>query len=397
VRTLDKVIRREFPLAEGDAFSTSKMKRAQQNLENLGFFKSVKVTNVPGSAPDKTVLKVNVDEQSTGEFTIGTGFSTSEGILGNVSVHESNLLGKGQDARISATLAQYDRAVDLSFTEPYFMDRPIAVGFDLFDTESSYASLDNYSFSSLGATARAGFQITPDLRSTYSYTIRRDQITNIATTASIYIQDSAGARTASIVGQVLLYDKRDNRLNPTGGYYLQSDLSFAGVGGETRWGREVLSAGYYYTVAPKWVLSLKGEVGALDGLGKFINIQDRFFVGGDNLRGFADAGVGPHDTSTDDALGADKYYTGSVQLGIPLGLPEELGVSGHIFSDFGSAWGEGNVGPNIIDSTTIRISAGAGLSWKSPLGPIAIDLGAPIKKAPHDQTEVFRVNFGTGF
>ncbi|HTH97898.1 MAG TPA: outer membrane protein assembly factor BamA [Stellaceae bacterium] len=400
VRTLDRVIRREFELAEGDAFSTSKLKRTQQNLENLGYFKKVTVTNVPGSTPDKTIIKVNVDEQSTGEFTVGTGFSTAEGILGNVSVHEANLLGKGQDARISATIAQYERAVDLSFTEPYFMGRPIATGFDLFDSESSFETISNYSFSSLGATGRAGFQISDNLRSTYSYTIRNDNITNISTAASPYIKSAAGARVASIVGQVLLYDRRDNRLNPTSGYYLQSDSSIAGLGGDVSFGREVVTAGYYYPIAPKWVLGVKGEVGYIHGIGKAVNIQDRFFVGGDNLRGFADAGVGPHDQVTGDALGAQQYYTGSVQLGVPLGLPQELGVSGHVFSDFGSAWRDDDtaVASNpILDSKTIRVSAGFGVTWKSPLGPIQLDFGIPVKKAPGDQTEIFRVNFGTGF
>jgi len=161
-----------------------------------------------------------------------------------------------------------------------------------------------------------------------------------------------------------------------------------------------VTAGYYYPIAPKWVLGVKGEVGYIHGIGKAVNIQDRFFVGGDNLRGFADAGVGPHDQVTGDALGAQQYYTGSVQLGVPLGLPQELGVSGHVFSDFGSAWRDDDtaVASNpILDSKTIRVSAGFGVTWKSPLGPIQLDFGIPVKKAPGDQTEIFRVNFGTGF
>ncbi len=400
VRTLDRVIRREFPIAEGDAFSNSKMKKAKQNLDNLGFFKKADITNVPGSAPDRTILKTAVQEQSTGEFTVGTGFSTSEGILGNASVHESNLLGRGLDARLSATVAQYAKLFEFSFTNPYFLDRPIAAGFDLFDSNTNYSSYSNYSFSSLGATARFGFQVIPDLRATYNYTVRDDKLSDIVDSSiSPYILAQEGTRIASSVGQTLLWDKRDNRLDPTSGYYIQLDTSFAGLGGTVRYIRNVADVGYFYPIAPKWVLRLSGEGGAVQGLGKRVNIQDSFFLGGDNLRGFADAGVGPHDLSTDDALGGHRYYAGTVQLSVPLGLPEELGIGAHVFTDFGSL--QSPTIPSVANpdpysnSSALRVASGIGFSWKSPMGPIAIDLGVPVIKKLGDKTEVFRVNFGT--
>jgi outer membrane protein insertion porin family len=400
VRTLDRVIRREFPLAEGDAFSTSKMKKAKQNLENLGFFKKVDIDNVPGSASDKTVLKTSVQEQSTGEFTVGTGFSTSQGVLGNASVHESNLLGRGLDARLSGTIAQYAKMFEFSFTNPYFMDRPIGAGFDIFDSQTNYSSISNYSFSSMGITPRVGFQIIPDLRATYSYTLRSDNLSNIIDNSiSPYILAQSGSRTASVVGQTLLWDQRDNRNEPTAGYYVQLDSSVAGLGGSVKFVRNIADVGYFYTIYPQWTLRVSGEGGNVTGLGKRVNIQDSFFLGGDNLRGFADAGVGPHDITTDDALGGKTYYAGTVQMSVPLGLPEELGIAAHVFTDVGSL-----LSPSIPKTTIqdpyssdpgLRVSSGFGFSWKSPMGPIAIDLGVPVRKKAGDKTEFFRVNFGT--
>src|SRR6185503_1667057 len=174
-----------------------------------------------------------------------------------------------------------------------------------------------------------------------------------------------------------------------------------------------VSAGYYYSVAPEWVLGITGEAGDVRGWGgQKVLLQDRFFVGGDNLRGFAPAGIGPRDTISGDALGGNKYYVGSVALGVPLGLPKELGISGRIFTDFGSLWGNdqknialtptqlasiGGVQPNILDSSAIRASAGVGVSWKSPVGPIRLDLAYPLKKASFDRTQIFHVSFGTRF
>ena len=228
IATLDKVIRRQIPLAEGDAFSTSKIKRAEQNLKNLGFFKNVDVTNVPGSAPDRTVMNVKVEEQSTGQISVGAGYSTVYGLLGNFGIEQKNFLGRGQDVALQGTLAQYEQNAQFSFTEPYFMERPIAAGFDLFDTEQNTQEIATYDIAEYGLTLRMGFDLYQDLHNTVLYAIRDERITNVTTGASIYIQEEAGNRVASVVGDTLLWDKRDNRLNPTEGYYTSLDVSFAG-------------------------------------------------------------------------------------------------------------------------------------------------------------------------
>jgi outer membrane protein insertion porin family len=408
VTTLDKVIRREMVLAEGDAFNTSKVKRSEQNLKNLGFFKNVEVTNVQGSAPDRTVLNVKVEEQSTGEISVGAGYSTAYGLLGNFGIRQRNFLGRGQDASIQGTIAQYEQNVSLSFTEPYFLERPIAAGFDLFDTEQNTQTLATYSLAEYGATLRMGFDLYQDLHNTVLYSIRNERITNVTSTASVFILEEEGERTASVIGDTLLYDKRDNRINPTEGYYASVDLSFAGLGGSVRYYKPVVSGGYYYSIAPKWVLGITGQAGETFGIGQDVSIEDRTFVGGDNLRGFASGGIGPRDINTRDSLGGNAFYFGSATLQVPLGLPEELGIGGRVFTDFGSLFGVDLPSNNkingvtvdradLVDSHTLRLASGVGVSWKSPMGPIKIDFGIPILKNHYDEREVVHVSFGTKF
>ena len=419
VRTLDKVIRREFQLVEGDAFNTTKMQRSQQRLKNLGFFKKVEVTNAPGSAPDKTVVTAEVEEQSTGELSLGLGFSTTDGPLADINIRERNFLGRGQDLRIGAVVSLRSQQVDLSFTEPYFLDKNIAAGIDIFEVKTSPTAnffsgvTPPYQQFSYGGALRAGYQITDNLRQTFKYTARSDDIINLQNNTSLFIVLESGQHLTSEIGQVLLYDRRDDRLDPTSGYYASIGNDFAGVGFGVDYVRNKANVGYYYSVAPEWVLSLTGEVGEIFGWnGQQVLLQDRFFVGGDNLRGFQSAGIGPRDSVSGDALGGQKYYIGSVTLGVPLGLPKELGLSGRVFTDFGTLYQieptnivltpaqlaqTGGVQPQVEQSPAIRLSAGVGVSWKSPVGPIRLDLAYPIRKEGFDKTQIFRVSFGTKF
>jgi len=402
VRTLDKVVRREFRLVEGDAFNTSKLRRSEQRIKDLGFFKKAEVTNTPGSAPDLTVVTVNVEEQSTGELSLGAGFSTTDGLLGNVGIREKNLLGRGQDLRLNFMLSQRAQQADISFTEPYFLDKNIAAGFDLFQIDQRNNLNALYDQFTVGGALRMGYQITEPLRQTLKYEVRNDSITNVQATASDFIKEEAGPRLSSLVGQVLLYDERDSRLDPHRGYFVSYGLDLAGLGGDAHYVRNKVSAAYYYPVAKEWILGLSGEAGLVSGLGEQVKIQDRFFVGGDNLRGFATAGIGPRDSVSSDALGGNQYYVGSAQLSFPLGLPQELGIGGRLFTDFGDLWGinqsvVSSTGATIQDANSLRVSTGFGVSWKSPFGPIRLDLARPIMKQSYDRNELFHIGFGTRF
>ena len=405
-RTLDKVIRREMLLAEGDPFSTSRLKRSEQRIKDLGFFEQdVKVTPAEGSQPDQSVITVEVSEQSTGEIQLGAGYSTSEGPLVDFSIRERNLMGTGQDLGFQTLISKYSKEFQLSYTEPYFMERDLAVGADVFHLlRNSRTDVTlSYDQQSTGIKVRAGYPLTEHLRQTIFYQAQRTKIENITDLASRFIREQQGAAFSSSFSQILVYDRRDSRLTPTAGYYIQLYNEFAGAGGSVRYLKNTIGAGQYYEIAKDWVLSLTAEAGYVFGLGQQVRIGDRFFLGGDNLRGFKDFGVGPRDLTNgaNDALGGRRMERATLELRLPLGLPEELGIKAHAFSDVGSLANSGLrplPGEDLRgEKDAVRASVGVGLSWKSPFGPIRIDIAYPLKKQSYDRTEIFRFNFGTQF
>jgi len=399
VRTLDRVIRREFRLVEGDAFNSAKLRRSQQRIRDLNFFEKAEVTNVPSdSAPDRTVIKVNVQEKSTGELSLGVGYSTLIGPMIEASLRERNLLGRGQDVRLAGLLGTKRTQIDFSFTEPYFLEREIAAGFDLFAMERKLQDESSYSSTTEGGSLRIGYQITEPLRQDWKYTLKQDTVKSVNTT-SRYIREQVGSRITSSVLQSVTYDKRDSRIEPSEGYFLRGITEAAGLGGDAHYLRGTAMAGQYFPLwVDRWVLSLTASGSYIYGLGERVRITDRFYAGGDSLRGFATGGVSPRDKQTNDALGGNWMATGSAQVRFPLGLPEEFGVMGHTFTDVGSV-GQADVDDlsDVNHASSIRISAGFGLSWKSPMGPVAIDIGYPLVKEAFDEKEIFKFSFGTRF
>ncbi|WP_297003480.1 MULTISPECIES: outer membrane protein assembly factor BamA [unclassified Thalassospira] len=401
VRTLDEVVRREFRLVEGDAFSSSKMQRSRQRIENLNFFKSVDVKTLPGSSPDQTVIEVDVEEKSTGEFSIGAGYGTDNGAFGQLGIRERNLLGKGQDLRLNFTLGSTDQQVDLSFTEPYFLDREIAAGFDLYRREEDNQDESSYDEEQTGGRLRAGFRYNEELSHSFRYTLESNSYSNIdAADASRLLLAEETDFVESVIGHTLTYDERDSTISPTEGYFARLSNDVAGLGGDESYLRTRVEGGYYYPLdrEHEWVLSTRGATGYIFGFDDDTRISQRFMVGGANLRGFEAAGVGPRDIATGDALGAKMYYTGSVQMDFPLGTPDEFALTGRIFSDFGSSQDVDGARPGeIYDTGTLRSSVGVGVGWESPFGPIGVDISQAITKEDHDKEEMFRLNFGTRF
>ena len=397
VRTLDRVIRREFRLVEGDPFNAPKLRRSQQRIRNLDFFQNVEVDQVPGSAPDRAVVNVNVEEKSTGSISIGAGYSTTSGAIGDITLRERNLLGRGQDIRARVLIAQRDSQINLSFTEPYFLDRQIAAGFDAFRISVDRQDESSYDESSYGGAVRFGYPITERLTQSWRYSLRETTIKNVPADASLFIREAEGSALVSEVFQSLTYDRRDSTINPTEGYFATWSIGVAGLGGDVRYARNQLQAGYFYPITEQWILAFRGSGGYVVGLGEDVRLFERFFVGGDNLRGFATAGVGPRDLATDDALGGEWFYTGSAEIAFPLGLPEELPIRGRVFTDFGSSGGVTPSGPTVADTGSVRVSVGAGVTWSSPFGPIGVDVGFPVVKEDFDVEELFRVNFGARF
>ncbi|PCJ60405.1 MAG: outer membrane protein assembly factor BamA [Rhodospirillaceae bacterium] len=398
-RTVDHVIRREMRFAEGDAFNAAKMNRSKQRLQNLNYFETVEVTKEPGDEPDKTDINVDVEEKSTGDFSIGVGFSTSAGALLELGITERNLLGKGQTLALKLNVAERQQEQSLSFTEPYLFGKELSGGVEIFRRSFDQEDFSSFKLEQVGFTIRMGYPLAEHLRESWSYTLQKDDLRDVPFFASRFVRDQEGNFTASVLGHSIGYDKRDNALKPTEGYFGVLRTDVAGLGGNVKFLRNNLSGGYFYSLDDdrKWVVSLRSAVAYVARLGSAdIRISDRFFLGGDNLRGFENSGVGPRDILTNDALGGNFMYNGGVELRVPLGL-KSSGISAALFIDFGTLTSVDATGPEVRDKSNLRMSAGFGISWDSPFGPIRGDFGIPILKEGFDEQEIFRFRFGKVF
>ncbi|HEU0118338.1 MAG TPA: outer membrane protein assembly factor BamA [Alphaproteobacteria bacterium] len=401
-RTIDKVIRREMQLAEGDPFSTTKIHRSEQRLKDLGFFESVKVTPVDGAQPDRANVKVELKEKSTGEVSVGAGFSSTDGPLGDFSISEHNFMGKGQDVRLGATVSGRTKQVDTSFTEPYFLDRNLSAGVDLYRTETDNQDLSSYDTDSTGFTLRLGYPLSEELRQKLNYSFHDDTISNVPSDASLFILEQQGTSVTSSVGQSLEYDTRDSKLDPTEGFILHLDTDIAGAGGSRKWVKVRTGGTQFVPIADKWIISGTAEVGQIWGIDGPTKINERFFLGGDTFRGFEFAGIGPRDlTSTNqDALGGNQFARGTLELATPTPLPEELGLTGHFFSDIGVLRHSDEqeiAGDVLANDGSLHLSAGIGLTWASPFGPVRLDFAEPILYQNYDKIEHIHFSFGTKF
>lgn len=400
-RTRDYVIRREFDISEGDPYNKVLIDRAERRLNNLGFFKKVTITNEPGSAPDRVVVVVTVEDQPTGQFSVSGGYSTAEGIIGEVAVQESNFMGRGQFARLSVMLGQYAEGVTLSFTEPYFLGHRLAAGFDLFAKNSMVSEYAFYNDFMVGGTLRFGLPVTDEITFSPRYSLYSSYISipNNATfpyndcaspiegvtpqnsaagtaipnqplasagynclsngEASLALKQAAGTTITSMPGYVLSYNSLDNLKNPTDGIHAELHQDFAGAGGSEHYIRSTADFRYYHELYSD--LDIVGLVhlqgGILNSYGNNqLRIIDNFNLGPSLVRGFAPFGLGPRDVSPGldpggNPLGGTKYWGASIESDFPIwGVPKELGLKGGIFADAGAVWGyEGQTnfaGPN---------------------------------------------------
>lgn len=399
VRTEDRVIRRQFRFAEGDAYNPAKIRRSKQRIENLDFFERVSLDVTPSEEePDVAEVNLDVSEKSTGSLRVGVGWSSYDGPLAEISIQERNLLGTGRSLGAMATVAEERTMFDVSFVEPWFLDRELSAGFDVFYLTRNYAERSSYDSEMYGASTFFGWKYSEELSHSVKYTLRRDEITNVDPTASIYVKEQEGERTTSMVSQTLFWDYLDSRINPSEGYFFSLSNDLAGLGGDTHYLRTDARFGYYIPLSDQWVLGLTTSAGYIYGLDEDVRLNDRYFLGGGDLRGFEEGGVTARAKIGGDALGGNWQFTASAQVMFPLGLPSEFGMKGKIFTDIGF------VGkPDDFDASTMwysskmRASIGVGLLWSSPLGPINIDFAIPVLKEDFDKTEYFRLHFDTGF
>ncbi len=397
-RTEDKVIRREMKLSEGDAFNTAKYKRSRHNIDNLGYFSNVSV-NPDNIGADKMDINIDVEETSTGSLTFGVGWSTYNGALIELGLQERNFLGKGLITKIQGTLAMEGTEYDISITDPYFLDKNLSAGVDVFYTTQDVQDESSYDLDTAGGALRLGWKYTDDLRHNVRYIYKREDVTNIDNDASIYIKDRAGRTTLSAFSHTLMYDKRDNQFDPTNGYLLTLSNEYAGIGGSEHFFKTDIGAGYYYPVTNSITFELKGKGGyniPLDG--DDIGLGYRYYLGGQEIRGFANYGIGARDAISDDALGGNWFWSATAQLSFPVGLPSELGIKGRVFTDFGMIGEPDDTGGyDILYNNTLRSSIGFGIGWASPLGMISVDIAHALTKEDYDETEIVKLTFGTGF
>jgi outer membrane protein insertion porin family len=419
IRTEDHVIRRQFRLAEGDAFNRLLVELARKRLRALGFFKTVEVEAEQGSAPDRVVLMVKVLEQPSGELSFGAGYSSSEGIIGDIAITERNLMGKGQYVRLGFS-GSLDRAqVDFSFTEPYFLDRNMSAGFDLFHKEVNLTDESSFSQRDTGGNLRLGFPIADNTQMGLRYRYVQQDIFDVSNDASLAVKEAEGTAAVSSVGYTLAYDSRNVPQAPTNGYFASFSQDFAGLGGDVNYIRSVVDARYYYPVTNKITFVGRGQAGHIVGWGgEDVRLTDLFFKGGETIRGFERAGYGPRDACTNpisgitvpicskDSLGGELFWATTAEVRFPFPyVPDSLGMQGAVFVDAGSLWqpsglaetAVANEGSFILDSSAVRLSTGFSLIWQSPLGPLRADFAEALLKEDFDRTEFFRFGASSNF
>ena len=397
LRTLDKVVRREFDIVEGDAFNISKLRRAKRRIRNLGFFAKTDVKRVMGKSEESTIIKVQIEEKSTGEISFGVGFSSLDGPLANVGIRERNLLGRGQDLNFNFQGSASRQEFKIGFTEPYFMERRLSAGFDLFQVTTDRQTDSSFDERKAGGSLKLGYVLGRDLSQSLKYQLKKTEIRNVDETASTLIKEQEGTNTVSQISQTTVLDKRDNRYEPKDGYVVSLTNELAGLSGDTQHLRTRIKTGYFVSLFEDKVLAFIAESGHIIGIDQDVNIGERFFLGGQTVRGFSNSGIGPRDGITNDALGGNTYYAGSIELRFPLGLGEELGINGSLFTDVGSLWSLDRDSSDILDSSGARASAGFGVSWATGLGLMRVDFASALLKEDWDETEFVRFSFGTRF
>jgi outer membrane protein insertion porin family len=391
-RSEEKILRREIPMAEGDLFTSQKLARAKQRLTNLNYFDKVEAKTAPGSAKDKIIVNIDVTEKPTGLFSIGGGYSSQDGVLGTLDLSQRNFLGKGWEVVLRLRGGENLQTGTIGFTEPWLFDRPLAAGFDLFNTRRI---LPDYTVESLGGDIRLGHPLGEYSRINAVYRVSQDRISDVNQLGSPQLISQEGTHLTSRVGVNLSRDTRDNVYDPTRGSTASIGLDFAGVGFGEKFVRSVAAATYFQPLP--WlehVLSFRFTAGYSFGWDKdSVPLFERFYLGGSNsLRQFKSLQVSPRD-NTGTRIGGNSELLGTIEYQIPL----FFGIKAALFYDVGQVWGPDIQGGAKIDLSDLRHGVGAGFRWNSPFGPIRVDYGIKLDQRKGESFGEFNFSAGSSF
>jgi outer membrane protein insertion porin family len=425
-RTRDNVIRREFEIAEGDAYNKMLIDRARRRVERLGFFKTVKIINDPGSAADRVIVIVEVEEEQTGDFNVSGGYSTTAGFIAEVSVSERNFMGRGEYVKASVTYGQYAQGFDVSFVEPYFLGTRMSAGIDVFDNQAATSPYQSFGSNTYGLGLKLGAPVTEEVGVQWRYSLYNQKLTLSPALmdcspanpppgcyangeASLPVKQAVqnGAAWVSATGSTVTFDTLDSKKNPRNGVHAELKQDIAGLGGDVKFLKTTGDVRYYHEIAGDVVGMARAQGGYVTGWGgQQVPLMNSFFGGPQYVRGFAPNGFGPRDltpgTSMDN-IGGTRFLATTAEAQAPVpGLPSEAGLKFAVFADAGTLWDYGGqtsfAGSSQpfqpADSKTIRSSVGAGLVWDSPFGALRIDYAVPLTKAPYDVTQPFRFSAG---
>jgi outer membrane protein insertion porin family len=406
-RTRDYVIRREFDIAEGDAYNKTLIDRAERRLKNLNYFKTVKISNRPGSAPDHIILDVEAVDQATGDFNVAGGYSTTDGALVEVKVGERNFYGTGKNVQATFTYGQYARGINLAASEPYFLGTRVAAGIELFGRQNDANSYQSYGSTTYGARLQFGTPITEEIGVQWRYSIYNQNITlspnASGLTPSLAVQQAAaaGPTWVSAPGSTTTYSTLDNTKSPTSGIRSQLSQDLAGLGGDVKFLKTTEDVRYYKSINSDLVGMVRAQGGYVTGWGgQQVPLMNNFFGGPTMVRGFAPNGFGPRDLTpgtTMDNVGGSAYWatTAELQSAIP-GVPNEYGLRATAFVDAGSVfrYSGSTASLQVANKNVVRSSIGAGLTWASPFGALTVDYAVPLSKAAYDVVQPLRFSAG---
>jgi outer membrane protein insertion porin family len=406
-RTRDYVIRREFDIAEGDPYNKALIDRAERRLKNLNYFKTVKISNKPGSAPDQVILDVEALDQATGDFNVAGGYSTVDGALVEVKVGERNFYGTGKNVQATFTYGQYARGISLAASEPYFLGTKVAAGIELFGRQADLSSYQSYGSTTYGARFQLGTPITEEIGVQWRYSIYNQNITvspnssGLVPSLAVRQAAAAGPTWVSSPGSTTTYSTLDNTKSPTSGIRSQLSQDLAGLGGDVKFLKTTEDVRYYKSLGSDLVGMVRAQGGYVTGWGgQQVPLMNNFFGGPTMVRGFAPNGFGPRDLTpgtTMDNVGGSAYWatTAELQSAIP-GIPNEYGLRATAFVDAGSVfrYSGSTAGLQVANKNVVRSSVGAGLTWASPFGALTVDYAIPLTKAAYDVVQPLRFSAG---